>query len=123
MMCSFFVGGFECSSHRRCDGVRLDLLHSTAHAINVAADYRQLREHGIYTVRDGARWHLIEHTPNRYDWSSFFPMLHAAEREGVQVIWDLCHYGWPDHLDIWAEEFVLSFARYARAVASALREK
>ena len=24
-------------------------------------------------------------------------MLRAAEDIGVQVIWDLCHYGWPDH--------------------------
>ncbi|RWO95779.1 MAG: hypothetical protein EOQ99_33560, partial [Mesorhizobium sp.] len=28
---SFFMAGFECSSHRRGDGVRLDLIRATAH--------------------------------------------------------------------------------------------
>jgi hypothetical protein len=43
------------------------------------------------------RWHLVEAgAPGRYDWSSFLPMLRAAEAAGTQVAWDLCHYGWPD---------------------------
>jgi hypothetical protein len=33
------------------------------------------------------------------------------------VIWDLCHYGWPDGLDIFAPEWVDRFAEYAHAVA------
>jgi hypothetical protein len=28
---SFFLGGFECSSHRRADGERLDLIASSGH--------------------------------------------------------------------------------------------
>ena len=35
----------------------------------------------------------------------------------MQVIWDLCHYGWPDGLDIFRPEFVDRFADYAREVA------
>ena len=65
-----------------------------------------LAEHGIRTVRDGLRWHLIETAPGRYDWSSFLPMLRAARDTGTQVIWDLAHYGWPDDLDIWSPAFV-----------------
>ena len=68
---SFFQGGFECSSHRRRDGVRLDLLRATGHDRHVASDYRQLRELGLRTIRDGVRWHLIEKAPGRYDWSSW----------------------------------------------------
>jgi beta-glucosidase/6-phospho-beta-glucosidase/beta-galactosidase len=117
MFRSFFLGGFECSSHCRRDGRRLDLLHSTGHAANAEQDYRQLQQHGIYTVRDGVRWHLIEENPGKYEWASFVPMLEAAERAGTEVIWDLCHYGWPDHLDIWDAEFVRSFGRFAAAVA------
>jgi len=60
---SWFIGGFECSTHRRRDGRRLDLLASTHHDVNAAADYRMLADHGIRTVRDGLRWHLIETTP------------------------------------------------------------
>ena len=112
---SYFLGGFECSTHRRRDGRRLDLIAATGHDRAVVLDYRAMLEHGIRTVRDGVRWHLIETVPGRYDWSSFLPMLRAAEEVGVQVIWDLCHYGWPDHLDIWRPRFVDGFARFAAA--------
>jgi beta-glucosidase/6-phospho-beta-glucosidase/beta-galactosidase len=114
---SFVIGGFECSTHRRRDGKRLDLIASTGHDAHVRADYLSLAEHGIRTVRDGFRWHLIERTPGVYDWSSFLPMLHAARETGTQVIWDLCHWGWPDDLDIWSSEFVDRFAAFARAAA------
>ena len=120
---SYFLGGFECSTHRRHDGRRLDLIAATGHDRAVIHDYRAMLEHGIRTVRDGVRWHLIETAPGRYDWSSFLPMLRAAEEVGVQVIWDPCHYGWPDHLDIWRPGFVDGFARFAAAVATLVREE
>jgi hypothetical protein len=50
---SFFIGGFECATHRRQDGRRLDLIAATHHDVKAAADYRRLAEHGIRTVRDG----------------------------------------------------------------------
>jgi hypothetical protein len=114
---SFFLGGFECSSHVRPDGTRLDLLASTRHEALAAEDYASLRSLGLSTARDGVRWHLIQSKPRMYDWSSWLPMLRASQRAGVQVIWDLCHYGWPDHLDIWSAAFVDHFARYSRALA------
>lgn len=120
---SVFLGGFECSSHRRGDGRRLDLLRSTGHDAHAASDYRAMRRHGIHSVRDGLRWHLIEPTPGRYDWSSFLPMLHAARDIGVQPIWDLCHYGWPDGIDIWRPQFVDRFARFAAAAAALVRDE
>ena len=57
---SFFQAGFECSSHRRRDGVRLDLIRATGHDKHVLQDYRQCRQLGFQTLRDGLRWHLIE---------------------------------------------------------------
>jgi hypothetical protein len=48
----------------------------------------------VHTARDGLRWHLIETSPGYYDWSSFLPMLKAANRTGIRIIWDLCHHGW-----------------------------
>jgi hypothetical protein len=111
---SFFMAGFECSSHRRhSDGVRLDLIASTGHDQLVREDYRSCAEHGLRTIRDGLRWHLIEREPGRYDWSSWLPMLDAAAESGVQVMWDLFHYGSPDHLDQGSQEFIHSFARFA----------
>lgn len=119
---SFFMGGFECSTHRRQDGRRLDLIENTAHQRWAAEDYAALRQQGLRSARDGLRWHLIEAIPGHYDWSSFLPQLQAAEQAGVQVIWDLCHYGWPDHIDIWRPQFVERFARFAAAAAHLVRE-
>lgn len=120
---SFFVGGFECSNHRRSDGQRLDLLATTGHDHWAASDYQALYQHGLRSVRDGVRWHLVERTPGQYDWSSFLPMLQAAQRQGTQVIWDLSHYGWPDDIDIWRPSFVERFARYAAAVAQLVKDE
>ncbi|XBS71182.1 beta-glucosidase [Acerihabitans sp. KWT182] len=119
----FFQGGFACSTEVRGDGRRLDLIHASGHEMLAAKDYAQLAELQIATVRDGLRWHLIEEAPGRYDWSSFLPTLHAAQAGKIQVIWDLCHYGWPDHLDIWQPDFVAHFARFAGAVAAKVREE
>ena len=120
---SFFLGGFECSTHRRRDGRRLDLLAATGHGRLVVEDYQQLGRLGITTVRDGLRWHLIETAPYSYDWSSVIPMLHAARGCGTQVIWDLCHYGWPDDIDIWSAAFVDRFAGFAAAAARLIRDE
>jgi len=123
LFASFLIGGFECSTHRHRDGRRLDLIAATGHDRNAAADYAMLAPHGIRTVRDGLRWHLIESTPGHYDWSSFLMLLRAARDTGTQVIWDLCHWGWPDDLDIWSPAFVDRFARFARAAAQVVRDE
>ena len=112
---SFLQAGFECSSHRRKDGVRLDLIRATGHDKHVLRDYRQCAELGFRTIRDGLRWHLIEKAPGQYDWSSWLPMLEAAELAGVQVIWDLFHYGSPDHVDQAADDFPRRFTDFAVA--------
>ena len=120
---SFFQGGFECSTHRRSDGKRLDLLESTLHDKYVLRDYQSLASHNIRTVRDGIRWHLIEANPGCYNWSSFIPMLRAALKSDTQVIWDLCHYGWPDHIDIWEPKFVDKFSNFASEVAKIIKNE
>jgi beta-glucosidase/6-phospho-beta-glucosidase/beta-galactosidase len=112
---SFFQAGFECSSHRRRDGVRLDLIRATGHDKHVLRDYRLCALHGFGTIRDGLRWHLIEKSPGRYDWSSWLPMLEAAEEAGIEVIWDLFHYGSPDCIDQAAPDFAQRFTDFAVA--------
>jgi hypothetical protein len=113
---SFWMAGFECSCHINAAGVRLDMTAALQHDLYAAEDYRRIREMGLATARDGLRWHLIERR-GRYDWSSWLPMLDAARAAGVQAIWDLCHYGWPDDLDIFSPEFVDRFARFTGAAA------
>ncbi len=112
---SFFQAGFECSSHRRADGVRLDLIRATSHDRHVLSDYAQCAELGLRTIRDGLRWHLIEKSPGRYDWSSWIPALEAAEELGLQVVWDLFHYGSPDHVGQAEPDFPKRFADFAVA--------
>jgi len=112
---SFFQAGFECSSHRRRDGVRLDLIRATGHDKHVLQDYRQCRQLGFQTLRDGLRWHLIEKSPGQYDWSSWRPALEAAEEAGVEIIWDLFHYGSPDCVDQAAPDFPDRFTEFALA--------
>lgn len=120
---SFLQGGFESSTHRRWDGRRLDVIAATRHDELAATDYGLLRQAGLATARDALRWHLIERAPGSYDWSSFRPMLRAGRDEGVQVVWDLCHYGVPDGLDVWSPAFVDRFAAFVRAAARFVRDE
>jgi beta-glucosidase/6-phospho-beta-glucosidase/beta-galactosidase len=87
----------------------------------VLGDYRQCRELGLGTIRDGVRWHLVEKAPGQYDWSSWMPALEAAEQVGLQVIWDLFHYGSPDHVDQAADDFADRFTQFALAAVEVLR--
>ena len=112
---SFFQAGFECSSHRRRDGVRLDLIRATGHDKHVLQDYQALRRLGFGTIRDGLRWHLIEKSAGNYDWSSWLPALEAAEATGLEVIWDLFHYGSPDCVDQASPDFPQRFTDFAVA--------
>ena len=111
---SFWIAGFESSCHRLSDGRRLDLVASTRHDRFAAADYRRLREAGIATARDGTGWPCASRDRTL---DAFLQRIRAARDAGVQVIWDLCHYGWPDGIDIWKPAFVRALADYARAVA------
>jgi hypothetical protein len=115
-----FWGAFESSMHRRWDGARLDLLAETRHDTFAEADYRRLRDIGMTTCRDGVRWPRIEAHPGRYDLRTFLPMVRAARAAGVRVVWDLCHYGWPDGLDVYSGAFPAHFAALGRQVAEVL---
>ena len=120
---SFFSGGFECSTHRLPTGRRLDVIAATGHERLARQDYERLASVGMRTARDGLRWHLIERSHGRYDFASVQPMLVAAREAGVEVIWDILHYGWPDDLDIFGDTFVDRVADFARAfVELATRE-
>jgi len=120
---SFFQGGFECSTHRERDGRRLDVTRSTGHDVKAEDDYRMLAELGIRTIRDGLRWHLIDGgRAHPFDWSSFKPMLEAAEKAGVEVLWDLLHFGWPDHIDVFHDDFPKRFAEFSAAAVVVIKE-
>jgi beta-glucosidase/6-phospho-beta-glucosidase/beta-galactosidase len=116
------MGGFECSTHKERSGRRLDLIRSTRHDELALADYQRAIHHGILTVRDGVRWHLIESKPFTYDFSSLESQVAAANGTGIEVIWDYFHYGFPDDLDIFSNEFVDRFVEFSTATTRYLTE-
>jgi beta-glucosidase/6-phospho-beta-glucosidase/beta-galactosidase len=120
---SFFIGGFECSTHKRRNGRRLDLIAATAHDRLARQDYLALKALGIRTVRDGIRWHLIEQAPYRYQFAADLPLVRAARKTGTQVIWDLCHYGWPDDVSPFEPDFGSRLAGLAKAFVRLLLEE
>jgi len=113
---SFWMGGFEGACHINSLGQRLDMVAATHHDRYVECDYARLLDAGIRVARESVRWPLIEHAGG-FDFASLLPMIRAADRHGIQVIWTLCHYGWPDDLDLFSPAFVDRFARFSRATA------
>lgn len=120
---SYFMGGFECSTHRNFQRRRIDVIEATGHDVFAEADYQRLLSFGIRTARDGIRWHLIEQEPFRYDFSSATSQIRAAKKTGIQIIWDLFHYGFPEDLDIYSANFPMRFANFARAFAECLKKE
>jgi len=123
MFRSFWQAGFECSTHVLKTGRRLDLIASTKHDVLIEKDYERCKEIGIFTAREGFRWHLIESQRGRYDFSSAIPMISAAQRQGIQVIWDLLHFGWPDHLQVFDASFVDAFGEFASQIGRLLKRE
>lgn len=119
----FLMGGFECSTHRKRGGKRLDLITATRHEEFAEADYKRLLSIGMKTARDGLRWHLIEQKPFAYDFSCLEKQIQAARKTGIQIIWDFFHYGYPDDLDLFSSEFIERFARFSAAAASFLQSR
>src|SRR5437762_13861952 len=117
ILSSFFIGGFECSTHRLSSGKRLDEIAFTQHDRFALKDYQRLNDQGMYVSREGIRWHLIEKEPGIYDFSNELPLIRAAKATNSQVIWDLCHYGWPAWLDIFEPRFIDSVEKMSRAFA------
>lgn len=120
---SFFSGGFECSTHWSRHGYRHDMIVQTRHDEFALADYRRMRAVGMLAARDGFRWHAIESEPGRYDFASARAMIRASLEAGIAVVWDLLHFGWPEHVDVFAPEFPERLAAFARRAAETMREE
>lgn len=110
-------GGFEGACHRRSDGRRVDSVHASAHDRWAQLDLAILRGVGVRTVRESLRWHHIEATAGCYDWASAQRQIDAARRNDVEVVWALCHWGVPDHLDVMAADWPQRLAQFAQAAA------
>jgi beta-glucosidase/6-phospho-beta-glucosidase/beta-galactosidase len=122
MFASFFLAGFECATGYNAQGEWIDQIAATHHDRHVDQDYAGLRAVGIRAAREAMRWPLID-VRGRYDFASVQPFIDAANRHGVEVIWDLFHYGYPADLDPFSDEFSHRFADYCHAAARWVRER
>ncbi len=117
MFRSFFFAGFECATGYNAQGEWIDQISATHHDQHADHDYQLLHDVGIYAAREAIRWPLVDQG-GKYDFSSVEPFLNASQKYGIEVIWDLFHYGYPDDLDPFSEEFTRRFADYCHAAAS-----
>ena len=114
---SFWMGGFECSDQLNAFGNRVDFLTITRHLDRIDEDYNNLKLLDIRTVREGIRWSKIEIQPFVYDWSTVARMMESGRAHGVQQVWDICHFGYPDDLTPLHPMFARRFAAICRAFA------
>ncbi|WP_413730889.1 NAD(P)-binding protein [Sodalis sp. RH22] len=117
---SFWQAGFEAADHRNRLGEILALNEATGHIERVLQDYNALKAFNITTVRESVGWRLVEGKEG-YDFSSLAVRMAAANKSGMQLCWTICHYGWPEDIDVFSPDFVSRFARLCGAVAAFLR--
>ncbi len=120
---SFWMAGFECTDQLNAFGHRVDFLPLTGHLELLDQDYRAIRQHEMHTVREGIRWSQVERRPYAYDWSTVQVLLDAGRRHGVQQVWDLCHFGYPDDLTPLHPLFARRFAALCRAFVDFYRQQ
>jgi len=112
---TFWMAGFECTDKLNAFGNRVDFLNITGHLELIDEDYSRLHDFNIATVREGIRWSQVEKQPYVYNWGAIAHMIEAAKRNGIQQVWDLCHFGFPDDLTPLHPMFARRFAALCRA--------
>lgn len=112
---SFWLAGFECADHLNAHGDRVNLAADTGHLRQLADDYALLKDIDIYTAREGIRWSFVEKTPGVYDWTTVEKMIETGRQQGVQQIWDICHFGFPTDLSPLHPHFTRRFVAVCEA--------
>ncbi len=119
---SFWMAGYECTDQLNAFGNRVDLLEQTGHLKRLSEDYGLLNQFNIKTVREGIRWSHVEKRAYTYDWTDVDYMMRVARENGIQQVWDLCHFGFPDDLTPLHPMFARRFAKMARAFVMHYRD-
>lgn len=109
------MAGYECADQINAFGNRVDLLTVTGHLAMLESDYSDLAAFGIRTVREGLRWSKTEPRAGQYNWDDVTNMIRQGRRLGIQQVWDLCHFGFPDDLTPLHPMFAKRFAQFCRA--------
>ena len=112
-----FIGGFESTYLPAHDA---DVLETTGHTAQWRQDLFLLRACGVSRLRYPVRWHRIESTPGRYDWSGTDEVLGFLRDHGFRPIVDLVHHtSYPRWLEggFADPRFGPAYRRYAEAFA------
>ncbi len=117
---TFFMAGFECSTFVWKDRERKDYVVITGHDRHLRGDYESVMDLGIGVVREAIRWPIVDMGQGRYDWSSLDRMIDITNQYRISVIWDLCHYGFPDGCDPFTQDCLDRFVDYCRAATEHL---
>jgi beta-glucosidase/6-phospho-beta-glucosidase/beta-galactosidase len=118
----FFLSGFECSTFKWKDGRRRNLVKESQHDVQADNDYKLVRALGIGASREAIPWPDID-KKGAYDFSCIDPFINAMVKYDIVPVWDLCHYGFPDDIDPFTDEFSNRFANYCGAAATYLLQK
>ena len=121
MFKSFLLAGFEGSTGYNLRHQWIDQIRATQHDRFADQDYRRLREAGILASREAVRWPLVDRQ-GQYDFSSIRPFLEAGQKYGVEILYDLFHFGYPPGLNLFGNEFPRRFADYCHAAARYIRQ-
>lgn len=113
---SFWQAGYEGADHINPQGIRLSMNDINDHLSQVRKDYALLKRFNIHTVRESVGWRLAE-TAGGYDFSSVALRMQAAKECDIQITWTICHYGWPEFISLFSEDFIPAFASFCGALA------
>ncbi len=119
----FWMGGFEGADHVNGHGQPLDPNMRNGHAVRFAEDYAAAKRLGLHVVRESIGWRIFE-AGGAAAMLSLQAQARAAASQGLQVVWSLMHYGWPDRLDPLARpgQFIDAFSRHCRLVAELIAD-
>ncbi len=118
---SFWMAGYECTDQLNYYGNRVDLLKDTGHLEMIDQDYKDILPFNIKTVREGIRWSHVEKKPYEYDWTTVAYMIEHGKANGLQQLWDICHFGYAEDLTPLHPKFTERFTALCRAFVTFYR--
>ena len=113
---SYWQAGYEGADHINGVGLQLSMNDATQHTNLAYDDYLLLKDFEIGTVRESVGWRSVE-KDGYFDFSAIESRAQGARVFGLQVIWTLCHYRWPDDVDICSPDFIHRFSHYCCRVS------
>ncbi len=117
----FWMAGYECCDMINRYGDRVDLLRLTGHLERLEEDYRLLDYFDMKSIREGIRWSTVETSPGVYDWQAVSFIIRTAVTGGKQILFDLCHFGFPSDLTPFHPHLTSRFVALCRSFVALYR--